>query len=101
TGEGRLSTTLMGTPENGEKRKRAAQSSSIGQAALHLPAIEPFHRIVEAIGRAALPQVVAHQALDVHRMEDAAHLACRQHHAGGARDARALVQREGAAEVMI
>src|SRR5690606_11679141 len=64
---------------------------SIGQAGLDPPAVQPLERVVEALGRAALPQVVADQPLHALRVVDPAHLARGEHDARGAGDARALV----------
>lgn len=78
---------------------REAQSSF--WAVVHLPAIQPLHRVVKTLGAAALPEVVAHQALHALGVEDAAHFAGRQHHACRAGNARALVQRQCLGEVLV
>src|SRR6185503_12844868 len=40
------------------------------QARLHPPPVEPLERVVETLGRAVLPQVVADQAFDPLRVID-------------------------------
>ena len=68
--------------------------ASAGETVLDRPAVEPLERIVEALGRPAPPEVVAHQPLHALGVIEPSHLARHQHHPRGAGDARALVERE-------
>src|SRR4029453_14182361 len=70
-----------------------------GEAVLALPAVEPLDGVVEAFGRAALPQVVAPQPLDALGVVDAPHLTRRKNDARVPRDTRTLVELERLAKI--
>src|SRR6476646_951664 len=82
-----------------DSRLRAA--AALGrETGLGGPAVEPFERVVEALGRPPAPEVVANQALDALGVIEPAHLACHEDDARGAGDARPLVQRERRIDVV-
>src|SRR5262245_15978648 len=72
-----------------------------GEAVLELPAVEPLDCVVEALGRAAFPQVIADQALDTLGVEQATHFARREHDPRRARDPRALIELESLVEAPV
>src|SRR5258706_3509992 len=73
-------------------------SASDSQTALLPPAVKPLQRIIVALGRPILPQVVAHQAFHALGVVNAAHLAGEEHYARRPGDPRSLVEREGGGE---
>src|SRR5258706_9350047 len=74
-------------------------SASDSQTALLPPAVKPLQRIIVALGRPILPQVVAHQAFHALGVVDAAHLAGDEHYPRRPGDPRSLVEREGGGEI--
>src|SRR6185369_14490315 len=87
--------------EGGRAHRPSRPSPSAREAAPRGPAVEPLERVVIALGRAAAPEVVAHQALDAMGVVDAPHLARHEDDARGARDARSLVEREAGVEIVV
>src|SRR5260221_10601404 len=74
-------------------------SASDSQTALLPPAVKPLQRIIVALGRPILPQVVAHQAFHALGVVDAPHLASEEHRPRRPGDPRSLVEREGGGEI--
>src|SRR6187455_202427 len=82
-----------------DSRSRAA--AALGrETVLGGPAVEPFERVVEALGRSPAPELVANQALHALGVIDPAHLARHEDDARGAGDARLLVERERGVDVV-
>src|SRR5436190_4581716 len=80
---------------------RSRDDRALGrETALGGPAVQPFERIVEALGRPAAPQLVANEALDALGVIEPAHLARHEDDARRSGDARALVEREGGIDVV-
>src|SRR6478752_5937233 len=82
-----------------DSRSRAAAALGC-EAVLGGPAVEPFERVVEALGRSPAPELVANQALDALGVIEPTHLARHEDDARGAADARPLVQRERRIDVV-